>query len=351
MPKKWISVLFSLLAVQSFSQQTNALHFDGINDYVNLNSLQQPVYNNRSHFTIEFWMKGKLEDQTSSIRTSMFAINEPAGENRLLFIMGGPSNQDGKLMIYNNGSWGPNAIYTSSVIIGDGECHHIAYSYNNANCKVYIDGVLVDTHYAPCPITANDRYSLGQEYDNLETSQFFNGEIDDFRIWNVVRTSAEIADNMNQELSGNEPGLLAYYSFNQGLPGGLNYGIDELLDLTATSADGYLMNFAFNGSISNWVRGLCVEAFLTVEENIATLKPVISLYPNPAQNLITITWSGDPQEAVDLLIFTCTGQLIFQTKVTGNQFLVDISDWENGTYLVQLEYRGITSQCRMIKTS
>ncbi|MBK8926330.1 MAG: hypothetical protein IPM74_10560 [Crocinitomicaceae bacterium] len=273
----------------SKAQYKNSLDFDGINDYVNLNVLQNDFYANQTHFTIEFWMKALKDDQTSSIRTVMFAINEPAGENRLLIIMGGPSAQDGKLMIYPDGSWGTGAIYTSSQVIGDNVCHHIAYTYDDGFCSVYIDGILVNTHSAVCSISATDRYSLGQEYDNLATSQFYNGELDDVRIWATVRTAAEIADNMDEELSGTESGLIAYYDFNQGNPLNPNPGLDTLVDLTNGSHTGSLYNFALNNASSNWVRGLCVDPFVGVYDmDITGDKSEIFVYPNPTDNFVYI---------------------------------------------------------------
>ena len=43
---------------------------------------------------------------------------------------------------------------------------------------------------------------------------YFDGKLDEVRIWDRVRTAQEITDNYQRELSGNEPGLLAYWKFN-----------------------------------------------------------------------------------------------------------------------------------------
>lgn len=45
----------------------------------------------------------------------------------------------------------------------------------------------------------------------------FIGLIDEVRIWNLVRTAAEIAANYNKELAGNEVGLVSWYRFNNDL--------------------------------------------------------------------------------------------------------------------------------------
>jgi hypothetical protein len=56
--------------------------------------------------------------------------------------------------------------------------------------------------------------SFGHGYD--APSEFFQGAIDEIRIWNYARTQQEIQDSMYYSLTGNEPGLLAYWNFDTG---------------------------------------------------------------------------------------------------------------------------------------
>ena len=46
--------------------------------------------------------------------------------------------------------------------------------------------------------------------------KFFKGYMDEIRIWNVVRTEAEIKANMYKELSGSETNLVTYYKMSNG---------------------------------------------------------------------------------------------------------------------------------------
>ena len=67
---------------------------------------------------------------------------------------------------------------------------------------------------------------------NATATEFFDGKIDDFRAWNDVRTSVEIASNMNHQLVGNETGLVGYWKLN-------NDYLDETTnnnDLTASGS-------------------------------------------------------------------------------------------------------------------
>lgn len=259
-------LLVFLFVISSFVNivfcQNNALNFDGVNDYVELNNVA-PQMVGANNFTVEFVMQADLNNQTSSIRTSMFAINPSTNNgNGLLIILGGLNAQDGRLLIYDEGTFGTNADIVSSTVIGDNNCHHIAYVRSGNTGTVYIDGQYEASHSTSYSLSASDLYSIGQEWDNLitspTTSQFYNGEIDEFRIWNLARTVNQIQDSGSIPINGNEPGLVAYYNFNQGVQSGNNSGLNYLTDNASNSLDGTLNNFVLNGNTSNWVSSLCV---------------------------------------------------------------------------------------------
>jgi len=48
-----------------------------------------------------------------------------------------------------------------------------------------------------------------------ENQGFFSGEIDEVRTWNVVRSKEEIQDTLDRSLTGNEPGLVSYWQFDE----------------------------------------------------------------------------------------------------------------------------------------
>ena len=88
--------------------------------------------------------------------------------------------------------------------------------------KLYINGVLAGTH------TMDDYFGYGSgwpatAYPNNNpliiggNDNYFEGNIDEVRVWNVVRSQTQIQNNMNQELSspGSQTGLVGYWSFNE----------------------------------------------------------------------------------------------------------------------------------------
>jgi hypothetical protein len=90
-------------------------------------------------------------------------------------------------------------------------------------------------------------------------SMMFNGNMDRLRIWNTARTQEQIVAGMNSVIDPGTTGLMAQYTFNQGVAGGDNTGVTTLYDSSEVESgksspiDGTLNGFALTGSSSNWV--------------------------------------------------------------------------------------------------
>ncbi|MBI5762590.1 MAG: thrombospondin type 3 repeat-containing protein [Planctomycetes bacterium] len=47
-------------------------------------------------------------------------------------------------------------------------------------------------------------------------NNYLDGKIEELRIWNIARSQSDIQSTMNRRLTGLEPGLVAYYRFDEG---------------------------------------------------------------------------------------------------------------------------------------
>ena len=62
---------------------------------------------------------------------------------------------------------------------------------------------------------AGTPFQMGAQYGAL--GEYYNGKIEELRIWNVARTQADIKANLfNKNLSNSASNLVAYYRFNEG---------------------------------------------------------------------------------------------------------------------------------------
>jgi len=62
----------------------------------------------------------------------------------------------------------------------------------------------------------NDNSALYLGKDDYWESRYFNGKIDEVRIWNIARSASEIQADLDRRLYRNELGLVAYYTFHNG---------------------------------------------------------------------------------------------------------------------------------------
>jgi len=94
--------------------------------------------------------------------------------------------------------------------------YHVAMTYDGTTLKFYRNGVLMSQIAANGDLYQNDWLTAIGEYSSEVLNEQFIGYIDEVRIWNVVRTQAQIQAYMNISLPSptTQTGLLAYYTFN-----------------------------------------------------------------------------------------------------------------------------------------
>ena len=239
-----VLLMFSLAL--GFGQ--NALNFDGIDDVV---TTTYPGISGNGARTIEAWIK-----------TTANANPSTGGSQKTIVDYGSMTPNGARFtfcLLWSNSiriEVGGNGI-SGTTAINDGLWHHVAVSYDpnlvSNKFKLYIDGVLEVEGNTTVAVNTSSivPVQIGKRVDNIN---LFDGAIDEVRIWNVVRTASEIAQYRNAEFCGLEPGLVAYYKFNEGAPLANNTGIITAYD-AAGSNNGTLQNFALLGSGSNWVLG------------------------------------------------------------------------------------------------
>ncbi|MBI2280020.1 MAG: T9SS type A sorting domain-containing protein [Bacteroidetes bacterium] len=95
--------------------------------------------------------------------------------------------------------------------------NHVAITFDNGAVKFFVNGVQVaSSTFAFSTISLTSNILCFGEDPGVGVAEYYNGKMDEVRIWNVARTSVEINDNKDNCLVGNETGLLAYYNFENG---------------------------------------------------------------------------------------------------------------------------------------
>lgn len=234
-----LAVLITI-SQSSFSQGAdNSLDFDNSNySYVEIadDAALRP-----SNFTIETWFK--IEASTGDhqiILSKQYGTTAANSYALYCFQNGGNYN----LRFYGFGS----SVHINSTNFELGVWHHAAATYNGTTVYLYLNGIQVaSATQGSSPLYDSNPVLIGADNDdsNNDYEFFFNGEIDEVRIWNTARTATQIRDNMNKTLSGSETNLVAYWNFDSGSG-------TTLSDQTSNSNDGSL-GFNTGGSNPTWV--------------------------------------------------------------------------------------------------
>ena len=203
------------------SGSDKALSFNGVDNYVANNASFENI---QDTFTMEFWVNPTATRastlQTNSgiygIGSQRYAIAPQHGSYSI-----GDGHAGAGVSVGTNGIsvFEHSGNYLPSLLVYDTDLsnwNHIAIVYNNKTPSLYINGQFVKTGLTsnatvhPSALLGDFSFSQGRGYGY----GYFQGSLDDVRIWNVARTQAQIQANYNQQLVGNETGLAGYWNFN-----------------------------------------------------------------------------------------------------------------------------------------
>ena len=129
----------------------------------------------------------------------------------------------GEFTTYNTGNSGATTFYNmgNPNPTPNNTWIHLAVVYNGSTAAFFVNGC--QTHSIPVTgnmmqndiITTIGGFNGGIGNYGVNPGEYFDGDIDELRIWNVARSQAQISANMNDlPTYATEPGLLAYYKFD-----------------------------------------------------------------------------------------------------------------------------------------
>jgi hypothetical protein len=197
-----------------------AIDFDGSND--NIVIPNNAAFNFTSQYTVESWI---------NLRTyqygTILAKFEDDNNNRGWMVNIGETGAPTVHVVHSRlGTWTNPIQWNSGFQPTLNTWYHIAVvfdaSLSTNQIKLYVNGALTAQTSWPYTITPNAANMYIGGYDNPgngvnggANGRFFNGRLDEVRVWNVARTAAQISANYNQVISAPQSGLVAAYSFSE----------------------------------------------------------------------------------------------------------------------------------------
>ncbi|MFM8362108.1 MAG: LamG-like jellyroll fold domain-containing protein, partial [Haliscomenobacter sp.] len=160
-----------------------------------------------SAFTVSAWVKfGGAND-----RAGILDLGSDVGKNWWLHTLPTASGRGVSFGIGKAKGQTVSVTYTYPSA-QDTAWHNIAASYNGASLLLYVDGELVDTKAGECAADSSNLF-LGKRSDD---GGYFNGKVDEVRIFSRQLPQTEIQMLMNKTASAKTPGLEAYWKFDEG---------------------------------------------------------------------------------------------------------------------------------------
>jgi len=187
--------------VWSAGEFGSALTFDGIDNYV---EIPHGVTLTSSNFTIEAWIY--LNSDINSTQARIVSKQETISKSYSFGIFGkgyGGSTGNQLLLSIGNGTTWWN--FLSATHLSNQTWYHVAGTQEGTTSKIYINGQL-DKNGTTLTQTANNTGALTIGCQNQTTPAtgamfFFNGTIDEVRIYNRALSQQEIQVDMIPEFS------------------------------------------------------------------------------------------------------------------------------------------------------
>ncbi|MCB9170473.1 MAG: LamG domain-containing protein [Flavobacteriales bacterium] len=298
-----------------FAQNPSSLLFDGYNDYVDIGT--DDFFQITDSLSLEAWVKvdtsqnddyGRIIDKYSFYFENGY--NLICNEGHLFMEIIDPNG------VFHN-------VYGNSYIKDD-QWHHVAGTFSGTEIRIYVDGAL-DGQTAFAPTTIAPSYNIlgiGSNFDGISYLPL-KGRIDEVRIWHLVRTDAQIAAYRDSCLSGNEPGLIGYWRF------------DENGGTVANDATSYHHNGAVNNGVV-WSTDVDFQALGDCSAaGISDAGPEngLSVFPDPMRSTCTVLLGRSGRGPCTVTIQDALGRPVRTWHVQGqDRILIDRQGLRAGVF-------------------
>jgi hypothetical protein len=211
-----------------------AMTFNGSDTYAHTDSQVIP---NGSDFTIEAFFKS--DPAVTSNLGWIVGGGKPGDSTNSWGILAGMADQDtGSCVMISSPDGFGDCLYLNARI-PSAEWVHVSLTYtaSTTTYRAYINGVLMQTHMIS-NTTVGPGFNVGRSGKSAtdvpygQANSYFKGQIDEVKVFNSVRSIANILTDTYTYMLPSTPGLLAEYDFNEG-----QFGFGTIYDRTSNNFD------------------------------------------------------------------------------------------------------------------
>ena len=208
----------------------NALRFDGTNDHVTFGQATNTL--GADEFTLETWFRrsgdgvgtgtgsGGITSAVPLVTKGRAEQDTPANLNMNYFL--GINASSGVLVAdFEDDTGGQNhPVSGTTAIAPDNTWHHAAVTFDGSFLRLYLDGKLegkLDTGGETPESSSIQHAALATAIDSTGAEAgFFDGDLDEVRIWDIARSGAEIRSSKDDEIPTPQSGLKGRWGLNEG---------------------------------------------------------------------------------------------------------------------------------------
>jgi hypothetical protein len=200
---------------QSPPVSSKALEFDGVDDRISIPA--DPSFNYQNGYTFEAWVNGPLTSSTKHY--PLFFIGTTTTSDIEVYLQNGTN----KLIVVHNRRSSGGITYNEYPTPPQNTWYHLSVTYDGSSINVYYDGIQKtkitgSTAGGALTKTSGATMTIGYVINNTawgNALRNFAGKLDEIRIWNSVKTNADIVSNMNTCVDPTSNGLVSYYSLDE----------------------------------------------------------------------------------------------------------------------------------------
>ncbi len=183
-----------------------ALSFDGLDDYATCGNGGFPPASDEQ--TISLWVKYSAGQGTQTF----IAMRKDFEHGIHIGI------RDGSLAVWRTSNRA--VLVRTSALPAAGQWHHVTYVFDRTEHRLYVDEAPPVVGTAASDVRTPSTVWLGT-FDG--SHELYTGQLDEVRVWSIVRSDEEIQADGRHRLPGSERGLVAYWTFDAPAWGGTSF--------------------------------------------------------------------------------------------------------------------------------
>jgi len=185
-----------------------ALHFNGVDSWVEVPN--SPTLTNLSQITVEAWIQ---EDSiTAQLKGIVSKCDGKAPPTNAEYFLG--TTENGKVFFETDRGTAIFSVQTTPLITEAGRWYHVAGTWSGDTYTIYVDGAPVLSGNCTPQTTLSNNLPVQIGRHGAESWVYFQGIIDNVKIYNCVRTAQQILADSN---FGNVTSSISY-AWNQQIP-------------------------------------------------------------------------------------------------------------------------------------